>query len=84
MTTKKQTIFSYRLHLLIAINGLILDFELMVANCNDLEAGFELLNEETVRNSGRKTAFNCARSFGQARSSRSRNAINICILPSDS
>jgi hypothetical protein len=45
--TKKQTIFGYRLHLLIAMNGLILDFELTAANCNDLEAGFELLSEHT-------------------------------------
>jgi hypothetical protein len=47
VTTKKQTIFGYRLHLLIAMNGLILDFELTAANCSDLEAGFELLNEHT-------------------------------------
>lgn len=47
VTTKKQTIFGYRLHLLIAMNGLILDFELTAANCNDLEAGFELLSEHT-------------------------------------
>lgn len=45
--TKKQTIFGYRLHLLISLRGLILDFELTPANCNDLEAGFELLCEHT-------------------------------------
>jgi hypothetical protein len=45
--TKKQTIFGYRLHLLITLSGLILDFELTAANCTDLEAGFELLNEHT-------------------------------------
>lgn len=47
VTTKKQTIFGYRLHLLIAMNGLILDFELTPANCTDLEAGFELMSEHT-------------------------------------
>ena len=47
VTTKKQTIFGYRLHLLITMNGLILDFELTAANCSDLEAGFELLSEHT-------------------------------------
>lgn len=47
VTTKKQTIFGYRLHLLIAMNGLILDFELTPANCSDLEAGFELLSDHT-------------------------------------
>lgn len=45
--TKKQTIFGYRLHLLITMSGLILDFELTPANCSDLEAGFELLGEHT-------------------------------------
>ncbi len=45
--TKKQTIFGYRLHLLITLNGLILDFELTPANCSDLEAGFELLSDHT-------------------------------------
>jgi len=45
--TKKQTIFGYRLHLLVTMSGLILDFELTPANCNDLEAGFELLSEHT-------------------------------------
>jgi len=45
--TKKQTIFGYRLHLLISMSGLIMDFELTAANCTDLEAGFELLSEHT-------------------------------------
>jgi hypothetical protein len=45
--TKKQTFFGYRLHLLITMSGLILDFELTSANCTDLEAGFELLSEHT-------------------------------------
>ena len=45
--SKKQTIFSYKLHLLIAMNGTILDFELASANECDLEIGFELLSEHT-------------------------------------
>jgi hypothetical protein len=45
--TKKQTFFGYRLHLLITMSGLILDFELTPANTTDLEAGFELLGEHT-------------------------------------
>ena len=45
VSTKKQTNFGYRLHLLIAMNGLILDFGLTPANCSDLEAGFELMSE---------------------------------------
>jgi len=45
--TKKQTIFGYRLHLLVTMSGLIMDFELTPANCTDMEAGFELLSEHT-------------------------------------
>jgi hypothetical protein len=45
--TKKQTIFGYRLHLLIAMNVLVLDFELTAANSTDLEAGFELLQKHS-------------------------------------
>jgi len=45
--SKKQTIFGYKLHLLIAMNGVILDFELAPANQYDLEVGFELLSEHT-------------------------------------
>ena len=41
--TKKQTIFGYKLHLLVTLNGVILDFLLAPANVNDLEAGVELL-----------------------------------------
>lgn len=45
--SKKQTIFGYKLHLLIALNGVILDFELAPANESDLKVGFELLSEHT-------------------------------------
>jgi hypothetical protein len=45
--SKKQTIFGYKLHLLIAMNGVILDFELAPANECDLHVGFELLSEHT-------------------------------------
>jgi hypothetical protein len=45
--SKKQTIFGYKLHLLIAMNGVILDFELAPANEGDLAVGFELLSEHT-------------------------------------
>ncbi len=47
VSSKKQTIFGYKLHLLIAMNGTILDFELAPANEPDLEVGFELLSEHT-------------------------------------
>ena len=45
--SKNETIFGYKLHLLIAMNGVILDFELAPANETDLKVGFELLSEHT-------------------------------------
>jgi len=45
--SKKQTIFGYKLHLLVTLGGLILDFELAPANASDLEVGFELLSQHT-------------------------------------
>lgn len=47
VSAKKQTIFGYKLHLLITLGGVILDFELAPANMTDLEVGFELLTEHT-------------------------------------
>jgi hypothetical protein len=47
VSTKKQTIYGYKLHLLVTLNGVIRDFELAPANVTDLEAGFELLTEQT-------------------------------------
>ena len=44
VTSKKITIFGYKLHLLLAINGTILDFELAPANETDLAVGQELLS----------------------------------------
>lgn len=45
--SKKQTIFGFKLHLLITLGGVILDFELAPANVCDLEVGFEMLCEHT-------------------------------------
>ncbi len=45
VSTKKATIFGYKLHLLVTLNGLILDFELAPASASDLAVGFELLSE---------------------------------------
>jgi hypothetical protein len=42
--SKKQTIYGYKLHLLVTLGGVILDFELAPANVTDLEAGEELLS----------------------------------------
>jgi hypothetical protein len=45
--TKKETIFGYKLHLLLTAGGVILDFELAPANVSDLAVGAELLAEHT-------------------------------------
>jgi hypothetical protein len=45
--TKKQTIFGYKLHLLVTLNGVILDFVLAPAHATDLQVGEELLSEHT-------------------------------------
>jgi len=42
---KKQTIFGYKLHLLVTLGGVIRDFELAPANLPDLTVGVELLAE---------------------------------------
>jgi hypothetical protein len=45
--SKGETIFGYKLHLLITISGVTLDFELAPANATDLEVGVEGLAEHT-------------------------------------
>lgn len=47
VSSKKETIFGYKLHLLTTLNGLILDFELASANAPDLKVGTELLTSHT-------------------------------------
>jgi hypothetical protein len=45
--SKSKTIFGYKLHLLITLYGVILDFELAPAHVADLEISFELFSEHT-------------------------------------
>lgn len=47
VSTKKRTIFGYKLHLLVTLGGVILDFELAPANAADLEVGVELLSDHS-------------------------------------
>ena len=47
VASKKQTIFGYKLHLLITLGGIILDFVLAPAAAGDLEVGSQLLEEHT-------------------------------------
>lgn len=44
--TKKQTIYGYRLQLLITVGGTILDFELMPANADERDAARDLLADK--------------------------------------
>jgi transposase len=45
VSSKKQTIYGYKLHLLVTMGGVILDFHLAPANASDLRVGVELLSE---------------------------------------
>jgi len=47
VSSKKITIFGYKLHLLVSLGGLILDFELAPASAADLHVGAELLADHT-------------------------------------
>jgi hypothetical protein len=47
VVTKKQTIFGYKLHVLVTLNGVILDFHLAPAHVADRTVGAELLAEHT-------------------------------------
>lgn len=44
--TKKQTIFGYKLHLLVTLGGVIRDFALAPASASDVALGGELLREQ--------------------------------------
>jgi hypothetical protein len=47
VSSKKITIFGYKLHLLVTLNGVILDFVLAPASASDLPVGQELLASHT-------------------------------------
>jgi IS5 family transposase len=47
VSTKQQTIYGYKRHLLMTLGGLILDFVLAPANAHDGTVGVELLEEHT-------------------------------------
>ena len=49
VSSKKMTVFGFKLHMLITIGGLILDFELAPASVGDLAIGRELLQEHCNR-----------------------------------
>jgi hypothetical protein len=47
VSSKKETIFGYKLHLLVTMGGVIVDFVLAPANATDLNAGLDMLFEHT-------------------------------------
>jgi len=47
VASKKQLFFGYRLHLLVTLSGVILDFELAPAHVRDLTAGLDILGDHT-------------------------------------
>ena len=47
VSSKKETIFGYKLHLLVTMGGIIIDFVLAPANETDLKAGLDILFEHT-------------------------------------
>ena len=78
VSSKHQTIFGYKLHLLVRLNGVILDFELAPANEVDLEVGAELLSEHTdLQVLGDKAYI----SVDQAAHLWQHNRIQLCTLP---
>jgi hypothetical protein len=47
VASKKQTIYGYKLHLLVTFEGVIVDFTLAAANVPDLDVGLEMLAGHT-------------------------------------
>src|SRR5258708_28864889 len=47
VASKKLTIFGFKLHLLVSLSGVILDFEMAPASASDVTVGAELLAEHT-------------------------------------
>jgi hypothetical protein len=47
VSSKQETIFGYKLHLVITLSGVILDFELAPASAADVKVGAELLEQHT-------------------------------------
>lgn len=47
VSSKHQSIYGYKLHVLATLSGLILNFELAPANATDLEVGIELLEQHS-------------------------------------
>ena len=78
VSSKKQTIFGYKLHLLITLGGVILDFELAPANATDLQVGFEMLSTHTDLDVLGDKAYISA---SKAAELWQTNRLRLCTLP---
>ncbi len=78
VSSKKQTFFGYKLHLLVTSDGLIIDFELAPASATDLQVGVELLSQHTDINVIGDKAYISA---GQADELWKHNRIRLRTLP---
>jgi IS5 family transposase len=78
VTSKKQTIYGYKLHLLVTFSGVILDFHLAPANATDLQVGVELLSAHTdLSVLGDKAYISAAEAAELAR----HNRVRLLTLP---
>jgi hypothetical protein len=78
VTSKKQTIYGYKLHLLVTFSGVILDFHLAPANAPDLAVGIDLLSAYTdLTVLGDKAYISAA----AAAELRARQRIHLLTLP---
>jgi IS5 family transposase len=76
--SKKQTIYGYKLHLLVTFSGVILDFHLAPANATDLAVGIDLLSDHTdLTVLGDKAYISAA----EAAELRQRQRIHLLTLP---
>lgn len=78
VASKKQTIFGYKLHLLITLGGLILDFALAPASMQDLAVGVSLLTDHNDRLVLGDKAYVSAPAAAEL---RQQNRIRLLVLP---
>jgi hypothetical protein len=78
VTSKKQTMYGYQLHLLVTFGGVILDFHLAPANATDLQVGVELLSEHTDLSVLEDKAYISA---AEAAELAQRNRVRLITLP---
>ena len=78
VASKKQTIFGFKLHLLVTLGGLILDFALAPASLQDLAVGVSLLTDHNDRLVLGDKAYVSAPAAAEL---RQQNQIHLLVLP---